>query len=168
MSKSILLIAAALLFAGCLGFQSPTAATPPPTPQVPIGDPLVVIYPCHVISVIDGDTYELVCQTFSLGHYGEDLKRMKVRLSAVDTPEVRGVSAEEKARGYAASSFAVEALKPEDFVIQRGGKKKPFRVRGHFLGQGKYRPLIKLQYLDDSCRCYRDLAAELVAAGHEK
>lgn len=75
-------------------------------------------YRCEVCSVYDGDTLRV---DIDLG-FDVWVRNVPLRLAGVDTPEIRGVSDEEKARGRASRDALRQLLAQADVitVITRG------------------------------------------------
>ena len=63
-------------------------------------------YPCKIIRVIDGDTVDV---DIDLG-FAVWLKKQRIRLYGVDTPESRTSDKEEKKYGLKAKAFVVQHL----------------------------------------------------------
>lgn len=99
----------------------------------------------EITSIYDGDTFRANIATWP-AVVGE---RMLVRVSGIDTPELRGKCPEEKAAARKAKQFAVAML--------RGGKKIELRN----IERGKYFRLLADVYVDGV-----SLGGELVANGH--
>jgi micrococcal nuclease len=106
------------------------------------------VYDAEVVRVIDGDSFELLIDVGFRWTYREI-----VRLAGVDTPEKIGKT---KAKGLAAKAF-VEGLMPPGTMVL---------ARTHMATkqQEKFgRWLADIQLADG-----RDLALELIRAGHAK
>ena len=75
-------------------------------------------YSCRLVRVIDGDTVDV---DIDLG-FDIILKKQRVRLAGIDTPESRTSDLEEKKYGLAAKKFLTEHLaynNPNNKVILR-------------------------------------------------
>ena len=93
-------------------------------------------YNCKIVKVVDGDTVDV---DIDLG-FDVWLKKQRIRLYGVDTPESRTRDLEEKKYGLAAKAF-VESYLPVgsmtlvassvefwvSLLLKRSGKEKPFR-----------------------------------------
>jgi len=88
----------------------------------------VYTYKLHVTSVYDGDTLNGVVDL------GFNLKmNIKIRLSRINTPEIRTRDAEEKIAGYAARDFLREFCeKYKDSLLVRTTKKGKY---GRWVGE---------------------------------
>ena len=71
-------------------------------------------YNAHVTKVYDGDT---ITVDIDLG-LGVWQHGVKIRLFGINTPELRGVSEEEKARGYTAKRFLSDRIFEENIILQ--------------------------------------------------
>ena len=90
--------------------------------------------------VVDGDTIDV---TIDLGF--DLMKKERVRIAGVDTPEKRTRDLEEKARGLAAKDFVVEILKQHknNFILHSQGVGKYGRCLGNiFLGDTNLNDLL--------------------------
>ena len=89
-------------------------------------------YPCKIIRVIDGDTVDV---DIDLG-FDVWLKKQRVRLYGVDTPESRTSDKEEKKYGLKAKAFVVQHLPQGSSQVLRTrlDKKGKFgRILGEFV-----------------------------------
>jgi len=77
--------------------------------------PTPYCYPVEIISVYDGDSCTV---NVDIG-FGWRKTKLKCRLYGIDTPEIRGSSAEEKELAYAAKAFLKELLEGADVVLLR-------------------------------------------------
>ena len=101
-------------------------------------------YKCELERVIDGDTVDV---TINLG-FDVQLKKQRLRLHGIDTPESRTRNLAEKALGLAAKERLIE-LCGETLNIQS-------------LGKGKYGRILAIPYtLDD-----RNICEMLIEEGH--
>jgi micrococcal nuclease len=96
-------------------------------------------YRTKVVRVVDGDTVDV---DIDLG-FGVWLRKERVRLYGVDTPESRTRDKEEKKYGLAAKDFLVEKLGDSPILkTTKDGKGKFGRILGEFLvddGEGAVR-----------------------------
>ena len=89
-------------------------------------------YPCKIIRVIDGDTVDV---DIDLG-FDVWLKKQRIRLYGVDTPESRTSDKEEKKYGLKAKAFVVQHLPQgsKQVLRTRLDKKGKFgRILGEFV-----------------------------------
>ena len=90
-------------------------------------------YKCTVVRVVDGDTVDV---DIDLG-FGVWLRKERVRMVGIDTPESRTRDLEEKALGLAAKAFLKDILgkHDNDFILHSQGVGKYGRCLGNiFLG----------------------------------
>ena len=96
-------------------------------------------YKTKVVRVVDGDTVDV---DIDLG-FGVWLRKERVRLLGVDTPESRTRDKEEKKYGLAAKAFLTEKLGDSPILkTTKDGKGKFGRILGVFLvddGEGRTR-----------------------------
>ena len=89
-------------------------------------------YSCKIIKVVDGDTVDV---DIDLG-YGVWLKKQRIRLYGVDTPESRTRDLTEKKFGLIAKEFVLSKL-PLDSMqtlrTRKDGKGKYGRILGEFV-----------------------------------
>ena len=78
-----------------------------------------------VISVYDGDTCTCVFDTYGLGLY-----KHRIRLSGIDTPEIRGKSLEEKKTAITVRDFVREKILGKIVNLECKGSDKYGRVLG--------------------------------------
>ena len=71
-------------------------------------------YRCKIVKVIDGDTVDV---DIDLG-FGVWLKKERVRLYGIDTPESRTRDLEEKKYGLAAKAFLTGMLDDSDLILK--------------------------------------------------
>lgn len=76
-------------------------------------------YRATVLSVYDGDTVTLMID-MGMKHF----TRVKVRLSGIDTPEIRTRDDAEKARGLAARDYLSERIKGKEVIVHTVKKGK--------------------------------------------
>src|SRR6056300_1330435 len=81
-------------------------------------------YRCKVIKVVDGDTVDV---DIDLG-FGVWLKKERVRLYSIDTPESRTRDKEEKIYGKAAKDYLTKFLEDEWIIL----KTKEYDAKGKF------------------------------------
>ena len=101
-------------------------------------------YNCTLIRVIDGDTIDV---DIDLG-FSVWLKKQRVRLSGIDTPESRTRNLEEKKLGLAAKARLIELCGQE------------LQVKS--LGKGKYGRILGVPYTKDG----DDICQILIDEGH--
>ena len=101
-------------------------------------------YTCTLIRVIDGDTIDV---DIDLG-FSVWLKKQRVRLSGIDTPESRTRNLEEKKLGLAAKARLIELCGQE------------LQVKS--LGKGKYGRILGVPYTKDG----DDICQILIDEGH--
>jgi len=106
--------------------------------------PEAYVYEAELERVIDGDTIDI---TLRLG-FDVNLKKQRVRLHGIDTPESRTRNLEEKKLGLAAK----DRLK--ELCIGR------FKIKS--LGKGKYGRILGIPYDQDGA----DICKTLVNEGH--
>jgi micrococcal nuclease len=98
-------------------------------------------YKCKILRVVDGDTVDV---DIDLG-FGVWLKKERVRMMGIDTPESRTRDKEEKKFGLAAKQFvkdympvgSIQVLKTEIDKSGEDKKGKFGRILGDFLIDGK-------------------------------
>ena len=86
-------------------------------------------YRCEVVRVIDGDTVDV---DIDLG-FGVWMKKQRIRMYGIDTPESRTRDLEEKKYGLAAKDFLVGMLEDENGIIlktYKGAEGKFGRILG--------------------------------------
>ena len=88
-------------------------------------------YPVKVLRVVDGDTVDV---DIDLG-FGVWLRKQRIRMLGIDTPESRTRDKEEKVYGLAAKAFLKEALKQGPVTLRtvKDGKGKFGRILGEFI-----------------------------------
>ena len=92
-------------------------------------------YACEIIRVVDGDTVDV---DIDLG-FGVWMKKQRIRLYGVDTPESRTRDLEEKAKGLEAKAYVKDLLENSDdgkFSIISHGVGKYGRVLGELFVKG--------------------------------
>jgi micrococcal nuclease len=110
-------------------------------PCILVGDKMFE-YNCKVVKVVDGDTVDV---DIDLG-FGVWLKKQRIRLYGIDTPESRTRDLEEKKCGLLAKDYLVNSL-GEDAVLRtrKDGKGKYGRILGEFIvydaSKDAYRPV---------------------------
>ena len=106
--------------------------------------PDAFVYRATLDRVVDGDTLDC---TLDLG-FDVFLKKQRVRLAGIDTPESRTRNLEEKALGLKAKERLIELCE---------GK---FKVKS--LGKGKYGRILGIPYTADG----EDICQKLINEGH--
>ena len=94
-------------------------------------------YPCKIVKVIDGDTVDV---DIDLG-FGVWLKKQRIRLYGIDTPESRTSDKEEKVYGLMAKGFVLNHLPLESMHVLRtrkDGEGKYGRILGEFIYNYEY------------------------------
>ena len=88
-------------------------------------------YPVKVLRVVDGDTVDV---DIDLG-FGVWMRKQRIRMLGIDTPESRTRDKEEKVYGLAAKAFLKEALKQGPVTLRtvKDGKGKFGRILGEFI-----------------------------------
>ena len=88
-------------------------------------------YPVKVLRVVDGDTVDV---DIDLG-FGVWMRKQRIRMLGIDTPESRTRDKEEKVYGLAAKAFLKEALKQGPVTLRtvKDGKGKFGRILGEFV-----------------------------------
>ena len=90
-------------------------------------------YRTKVVRVVDGDTVDV---DIDLG-FGIWMRKSRIRLLGVDTPESRTRDLEEKKYGLAAKDFLVASLGEEPILkTTKDGKGKFGRILGEFMVDG--------------------------------
>ena len=110
-------------------------------------------YSAKMLRVIDGDTLEV---DIDLG-FKTILRKKKLRLSGIDTPELRSKDITERARAKEAKQFVESLIKPGDTIMIR-----TFRDR-----TGKYGRCIATVWLKVDDR-ERSLTSLLLENNHKK
>jgi len=87
-------------------------------------------YRCKVVRVIDGDTVDV---DIDLG-FGVWMKKQRIRMYGIDTPESRTRDLEEKKYGLAAKDFLVGMLEDENGIILKTYKDAEGKF-GRILGE---------------------------------
>ena len=86
-------------------------------------------YKCKVVHIVDGDTVDV---DIDLG-FGVWLKKERIRMFGIDTPESRTRDLEEKKYGLAAKKFITEMLDDEGGIVlktQKDAEGKYGRILG--------------------------------------
>lgn len=84
------------------------------------------LYKVSILRVVDGDTVDV---DIDLG-FSTILKKKRVRLYGIDTPESRTRDLEEKKYGKAAKAFLVECLEGKEVMMKVHDKGKFGRIIG--------------------------------------
>ena len=87
-------------------------------------------YRCKVVHIVDGDTVDV---DIDLG-FGVWMKKQRIRLYGIDTPESRTRDLEEKKYGLAAKEFLTGMLDDEAGIILKTHKDKEGKF-GRILGE---------------------------------
>ena len=87
-------------------------------------------YRCKVVHIVDGDTVDV---DIDLG-FGVWLRKERIRLFGIDTPESRTRDLEEKKYGLAAKKFLTEMLDDEGGIVLKTKKDAEGKF-GRILGQ---------------------------------
>ena len=87
-------------------------------------------YRCKVVKIIDGDTVDV---DIDLG-FGVWLKKERIRMFGIDTPESRTRDLEEKKYGNAAKEFITGMLSDEGGIVLKTRKDKEGKY-GRILGE---------------------------------
>ena len=87
-------------------------------------------YRCKVVHIVDGDTVDV---DIDLG-FGVWMKKQRIRLYGIDTPESRTRDLEEKKYGLAAKEFLTGMLDDEAGIILKTYKDKEGKF-GRILGE---------------------------------
>ena len=87
-------------------------------------------YRCKVVKIIDGDTVDV---DIDLG-FGVWLKKERIRMFGIDTPESRTRDLEEKKYGNAAKEFITDMLDDEGGIVLKTRKDKEGKY-GRILGE---------------------------------
>ena len=87
-------------------------------------------YRCTVVKIIDGDTVDV---DIDLG-FGVWMKKQRIRLYGIDTPESRTRDLEEKKYGLAAKDFMTEMLDDDGGITLKTHKDKEGKF-GRILGE---------------------------------
>ena len=93
------------------------------------------IYSCVIVKVIDGDTVDV---DIDLG-FGVWMKKQRIRLYGIDTPESRTRSKVEKYYGLKAKAFVLDYLphgSKQTLQTRLDGKGKYGRILGEFILEG--------------------------------
>ena len=94
-------------------------------------------YECEIVRVVDGDTVDV---NIDLG-FGVWMRKQRIRLYGVDTPESRTRDLVEKKYGLAAKAFVKSHLpkgSPQTLKTKLDGKGKFGRILGEFVIEVQY------------------------------
>jgi len=122
-------------------------------------------YRCSVVKIIDGDTVDV---DIDLG-FGVWLKKERIRLYGIDTPESRTRDLEEKKYGLAAKEFLTKMLDDDGGIIlktHRDAEGKFGRILGELWRTTEYGDQSINQYLVDkhhAVRYYGQSKSEMVS-----
>ena len=93
-------------------------------------------YKCKMVRVVDGDTVDV---DIDLG-FGVWLRKQRIRMYGIDTPESRTSDDEEKIYGKAASAFLTKWTNAGDLTLKtfKDGKGKYGRILGELWYGGEH------------------------------
>jgi len=115
-----------------------------------LSDPKPYVYKCDLDRVVDGDTVDVHVK---LG-FDVMLRKQRVRLAGIDTPESRTRDLEEKKRGLAAKAFV------ETWLEEKAGNSPIIETKVD--KKGKFGRILG-RVLNDEGECLNDT---LLAEGH--
>jgi micrococcal nuclease len=126
-------------------------------------------YRCKVIKVIDGDTVDV---DIDLG-FGVWMKKERVRLYGIDTPESRTSDKEEKVYGLAAKEFLKNMCDDEWMILECNeydSKGKFGRILGSLRRTTNYADMTVNEYLIEKYHAvpYYGQSKDDIAAAHLK
>lgn len=125
-------------------------------------------YRTKVVRVVDGDTVDV---DIDLG-FGVWLRKSRIRLLGIDTPESRTRDLEEKKYGLAAKDFLVSCLGEEPTLrTTKDGKGKFGRILGEFLvddGEGRVRSVNDWLISEHHAVAYMGQSKDAIAEQHLK
>ena len=104
-------------------------------------------YRCKVVRVVDGDTVDV---DIDLG-FSVWLKKQRIRMLGIDTPESRTRDKEEKKYGLGAKAFLQNMLKDDDIILKtfKDAEGKFGRILGELWRSRNYNDKSINQYLID-------------------
>jgi micrococcal nuclease len=108
----------------------------------------VEVYPCQVLKIVDGDTYDVQFNVWS-----DLILQKRIRHWSVDTWEVRG---EEKEKGLKAKEYVIQILKDADIIYLKTKQE-----------EGKYGRTLGTLFVKNG-NDINDIAQLLKANGHVK
>ena len=120
-------------------------------------------YKCKMVRVVDGDTVDV---DIDLG-FGVWLKKQRIRLYAIDTPESRTSDDVEKVYGLAAKDFLIKWTNAGDLTLKtfKDGKGKFGRILGE-LWFGKTHNINQLLVDNHHAVRYHGHSKEEIAVEH--
>ena len=121
-------------------------------------------YKCKMVKVVDGDTVDV---DIDLG-FGVWLRKQRIRLYGIDTPESRTSDDVEKVYGLAAKDFLIKWTNAGDLTLKtfKDGKGKFGRILGELWRTTEYGDQSINQYLVDkhhAVRYYGQSKSEMVS-----
>ena len=125
-------------------------------------------YPCEIVRVVDGDTVDV---NIDLG-FGVWMRKQRVRLYGIDTPESRTRDLVEKKYGMAAKKYLKGMLADEKITLKthKDGKGKFGRILGELWRTTDYTDKSVNEYLVEKHHAvrYYGQSKEDIAEGHIK
>jgi micrococcal nuclease len=120
-------------------------------------------YRINVVKIVDGDTVDV---DIDLG-FGVWLKKQRIRLYGIDTPESRTRDLEEKKYGLMAKAYITEQLKDGAILkTHKDGKGKYGRILGEFLSLEDRTNINELMILKHHAVSYHGASKSEIAEGH--
>ena len=120
-------------------------------------------YKCKIVRVVDGDTVDV---DIDLG-FGVWLRKQRIRMYGIDTPESRTSDPIEKIYGKAATAFLVKWTNSGDLVLKtfKDGKGKYGRILSE-LWYGNTHNINQLLVDNHHAVAYHGQSKEEIAEGH--
>ena len=120
-------------------------------------------YKCKIVRVVDGDTVDV---DIDLG-FGVWLRKQRIRMYGIDTPESRTRDLEEKKYGLAAKAFLEKWTNSGDLVLKtfKDGKGKYGRILGE-LWYGNTHNINQLLVDNHHAVAYHGQSKEEIAEEH--
>ena len=120
-------------------------------------------YKCKIVKVVDGDTVDV---DIDLG-FGVWLRKQRIRMYGIDTPESRTSDPIEKIYGKAATAFLVKWTNSGDLVLKtfKDGKGKYGRILGE-LWYGNTHNINQLLVDNHHAVAYHGQSKEEIAEEH--
>lgn len=120
-------------------------------------------YRINVVKIIDGDTVDV---DIDLG-FGVWLKKQRIRLYGIDTPESRTRDLDEKRYGLMAKKFLTEQIKDGAILKTRLDKKGKYgRILGEFISLDDRTNINELMILKHHAVSYHGASKQEIAEGH--